>query len=86
MPPHVLFRVVLRPELCEVNAILHALLRQAASRGHGAVRRAELLDPRSTWSDPVAYDHAATELAEKFRTNDAKFTLDDAVRASGPTV
>ena len=46
----------------------------------------ELLDPRSTWSDPAAYDQAATALAEKFRTNDAKFTLDDAVRASGPTV
>ena len=45
-----------------------------------------VLDPRATWSDASAYDQAAMALAKKFRANDAKFALDDAVRSSGPTV
>jgi phosphoenolpyruvate carboxykinase (ATP) len=32
-----------------------------------------LLDPRSTWSDPDAYDRQAAELARMFRENFAKF-------------
>jgi phosphoenolpyruvate carboxykinase (ATP) len=47
-----------------------------------------LLDPRSTWADPVAYDERARELAQMFRDNFAKFA-DDAgasVAAAGPRV
>jgi phosphoenolpyruvate carboxykinase (ATP) len=45
-----------------------------------------LLDPRSTWSDPEAYDRKAAELARMFRDNFAQFegTVDDAVSAAGP--
>src|SRR4051794_7124545 len=46
----------------------------------------KLLDPRSTWRDPDAYDRKARELATMFRDNFTKFA-DDAgpdVTAAGP--
>jgi phosphoenolpyruvate carboxykinase (ATP) len=46
----------------------------------------KLLDPRGTWSDPVAYDAKATELAAMFRTNFTRFDgVEPAVTAAGPT-
>jgi phosphoenolpyruvate carboxykinase (ATP) len=46
-----------------------------------------LLDPRSTWADPEAYDRKAAELAEMFRKNFEKFPdAGDDVRAAGPKV
>jgi phosphoenolpyruvate carboxykinase (ATP) len=48
----------------------------------------KLLDPRSTWRDPAAYDRRSRELARMFRDNFAKFA-DDAgedVAAAGPRV
>jgi phosphoenolpyruvate carboxykinase (ATP) len=50
---------------------------------------AKLLDPRSTWRDPGAYDAKARELALAFRENfDTKFALaaDAGVAAAGPQV
>jgi phosphoenolpyruvate carboxykinase (ATP) len=46
----------------------------------------EVLDPRNTWRDPVAYDAQALELARRFRENDASYDLPEAVRAAGPRV
>jgi phosphoenolpyruvate carboxykinase (ATP) len=44
-----------------------------------------LLDPRSTWRDPEAYDRKARELARMFRENFAKFPdVADEVRSAGP--
>ncbi|HET7744098.1 MAG TPA: phosphoenolpyruvate carboxykinase (ATP) [Gaiellaceae bacterium] len=44
-----------------------------------------LLDPRSTWRDPQAYDVKAQELAEMFRSNFAKFEgIGPKVAAAGP--
>ena len=45
-----------------------------------------LLDPRSTWSDPAAYDTKARELAGMFTANFEKFAADagTAVTAAGP--
>jgi phosphoenolpyruvate carboxykinase (ATP) len=47
----------------------------------------ELLDPRSTWQDPEAYDEKARELAQLFRENFGRFAGVDAdVAAAGPRV
>ena len=46
----------------------------------------EVLNPRSTWADKAAYDAKATELAKKFRENEAKFKMTAAVIAAGPRV
>jgi len=46
---------------------------------------ARLLDPRSTWADPAAYDAKARELAAMFRENFARFErADEHVAAAGP--
>ena len=47
---------------------------------------AAFLDPRSTWTDPAAYDAAAARLATMFAENFAAFAdgVDEAVRAAGP--
>jgi phosphoenolpyruvate carboxykinase (ATP) len=45
----------------------------------------ELLDPRSTWRDPAAYDARAAELAQMFRANFEQFEGSDPVAAAaGP--
>jgi phosphoenolpyruvate carboxykinase (ATP) len=47
---------------------------------------AELLDPRSTWSDPAEYDAQAARLAALFHKNFEQFAgrVPGAVRAAGP--
>jgi phosphoenolpyruvate carboxykinase (ATP) len=46
-----------------------------------------LLDPRSTWRDPEAYDEKAAVLAAKFRENFAKYADPDSdVAKAGPRV
>jgi phosphoenolpyruvate carboxykinase (ATP) len=49
---------------------------------------ASLLDPRSTWRDPDAYDRKARELARMFRDNFEQFAAEagGAVVAAGPRV
>ncbi|HUF78332.1 MAG TPA: phosphoenolpyruvate carboxykinase (ATP) [Thermoanaerobaculia bacterium] len=46
----------------------------------------ELLDPRSTWADPDAYDRRAARLAEMFAENFAKYAdgVGEEVKAAGP--
>jgi phosphoenolpyruvate carboxykinase (ATP) len=47
----------------------------------------EVLQPRDTWSDPVAHDRAANDLAGRFEENFERFAsiVDQPVRAAGPT-
>ena len=46
----------------------------------------EVLNPRNTWKDKAAYDAKAKDLAKRFRDNDAKVEIPDAVRKAGPRV
>jgi phosphoenolpyruvate carboxykinase (ATP) len=46
----------------------------------------EVLDPRNTWADKDAYDAKCTELAKKFRENDAKYNLPADIASGGPKV
>ena len=46
----------------------------------------KLLDPRSTWADPDAYDVKAQMLAAMFRDNFTKFNADDNIVAGGPAL
>jgi phosphoenolpyruvate carboxykinase (ATP) len=45
-----------------------------------------LLDPRSTWADPSAYDAKARELATMFVENFARFDADENLVLAGPRV
>jgi phosphoenolpyruvate carboxykinase (ATP) len=46
---------------------------------------ARLLDPRSTWDDPEAYDRKARELARMFRENFERFDdVAPGIAAAGP--
>ncbi|WP_406693467.1 phosphoenolpyruvate carboxykinase (ATP) [Singulisphaera sp. Ch08] len=45
----------------------------------------EILDPRTTWPDPAAYDAQATRLAQLFRKNFTRFNeVEPAIQAAGP--
>ena len=46
----------------------------------------EVLTPRATWPDPVAYDAAARKLATMFHENFAKYAdgVSEAIRDAGP--
>jgi phosphoenolpyruvate carboxykinase (ATP) len=46
----------------------------------------KLLDPRSTWTDPAAYDEGAKELARMFSENFQKFEADDNLVEAGPRI
>jgi phosphoenolpyruvate carboxykinase (ATP) len=45
-----------------------------------------LLDPRSTWADPEAYDEKARYLATRFQENFKKFGADENIVQAGPRV
>jgi phosphoenolpyruvate carboxykinase (ATP) len=45
-----------------------------------------LLDPRSTWADPEAYDEKARYLATRFKENFQKFGADENIVNAGPRV
>jgi phosphoenolpyruvate carboxykinase (ATP) len=46
----------------------------------------EVLTPRNTWKDPVAYDQKAHDLARRFNENFKKYAdgVSEAVRAVAP--
>ena len=48
----------------------------------------EVLNPRNTWQDKVAYDKQARDLAQAFKNNFADYAdgVDEAVESAGPQV
>jgi phosphoenolpyruvate carboxykinase (ATP) len=92
-----------RMPIAATRALLHAALSGHLAQGKFRVDEvfgfdvpvaaegvdSRLLDPRSTWSDPEAYDRKARELAKMFRENfDEKFagTVEPPVAAAGPAL
>ena len=91
-------RIPLRATRAMVDAVLSGALAAAPTQtdptfGFARVTRCPgvpdaLLDPRTTWKDPAAYDAKARELAGKFRANFVQFADCEpgCVCESGPTV
>ncbi len=89
-------RIRLRHTRAMVTAALSGVLNDAETRVDPVfgleVPRAvegvpsEILDPRSTWADPDAYDEQAARLAGMFRDNFEQFAdgVSDEVKASAP--
>jgi len=87
-----------RISLAHTRAIIHAILSGALSDAetqeqpilglHMPTRVEnvpdEVLDPKRTWKEPERYDAKARDLASRFRENDGKFEMSDAVRDAGP--
>ena len=77
-------RMPLKHTRAIVRAILDGRLAQIATRPDEVFEvnvpvecpdvPAELLDPRSTWSNPDEYDRKALKLAERFQTNYQQYT------------
>ena len=79
-----------------IHAALDGTLRNVATRHDAVFNLAvpiscpdvpqEVLDPRSTWSDPAAYDVQAAKLAEMFRKNFQRFAheVPAELAAAGP--
>jgi phosphoenolpyruvate carboxykinase (ATP) len=59
-------------KLDDVETVTHPVF-QIAVPTHCPGVPPEVLDARGQWSDPAAYDHAAAELARRFRENFKRF-------------
>lgn len=87
-------RVKLASTRAMVNAILDGSLRRADFAedpvfslmipAEVAGVPAEILNPQNTWADKNSYLDRAHSLARRFKANDVKFEMSDAVRQAGP--
>jgi len=80
-------RAALSGALDEVETVAHPIFGVRVPRSCPDVP-SEVLDPRSTWANPEAYDKQARKLAAMFGENFERFRADvsEAVRAAAPTV
>jgi len=79
-----MIRAVLSGELRSVKTEVDPIFGLAIPTDAPDVPR-EVLNPRTTWSDPAKYDEQAHKLAEMFRKNFEKFgNVDSSILAAGP--
>lgn len=80
-------RAALSGELDDVPTELDPIFRVAVPMAVPGVP-ADVLRPRDTWADPIAYDAAAGRIARMFHDNFAKYAegVSAAVRSAGPAV
>jgi phosphoenolpyruvate carboxykinase (ATP) len=78
-------RAALNGELRDVPTVMDPVFGLAVPAAVPGVP-SELLVPRSTWSDPAAYDAAAKRIAHMFHENFAAYAdgVSRAVRNAGP--
>jgi phosphoenolpyruvate carboxykinase (ATP) len=78
-------RAAINGELAGIRTIEDPIFRLAVPEHVPGVPD-DVLVPRNTWSDPVAYDRAARRLAAMFHDNLAKYAdgVSDAIRDAGP--
>ena len=79
-------RAALSGALAEVETVEHPIFGVHVPRSCPDVP-SEVLDPRSTWANPEAYDKQALKLASMFDENFEQFRADvsEEVRAAAPT-
>jgi len=78
-------RAALSGELKDVPTVIDPIFRVAVPATVPGVP-SEVLQPRSTWTDPAAYDEAARRIAHMFHENFAAYAdgVSEAVRSAGP--
>jgi phosphoenolpyruvate carboxykinase (ATP) len=78
-------RAALNGELADVPTVVDPIFRVAVPTRVPGVP-SEVLQPRSTWADPAAYDEAARKIAHMFHQNFAAYAdgVREAVRSAGP--
>ena len=78
-------RAAIGGELADVRTVEDPIFRVAVPVSVPGVPD-ELLTPRETWADPVAYDAAARRLATMFHDNFAKYAdgVSEGIREAGP--
>lgn len=77
-------RAALRGELAQVEYRIDPIF-QLRVPLHCSGVPSDVLDPRSTWQDPEAYEHQARELAGRFRQNFRRFgTAGEELAKAGP--
>jgi phosphoenolpyruvate carboxykinase (ATP) len=80
-----MIRAALNGELTDVPTVIDPIFRVAVPTSVPGVPDA-VLQPRSTWADPAAYDEAARKIAHMFHENFAAYAdgVSAAVRDAGP--
>jgi phosphoenolpyruvate carboxykinase (ATP) len=78
-------RAALNGELNDVPTVVDPIFRVAVPTSVPGVPN-DVLQPRSTWAEPAAYDEAAAKIAHMFHENFAAYAdgVSAAVRDAGP--
>ena len=82
-----MIRAVLNQTLREVRSVRESLFGLEIPSDCPGVP-SEILNPRNTWKDGVAYDEAARDLAAQFKKNFGRFVQEvpEEIRSAGPPI